>query len=354
MSLSKWKELADRKAKTGEMKRNLFDEITEEKIRSKITDQAIAKTFRLDRLDQIAEQTKPKPRRRIQIPRINREGGIDYAPEVDPYEDMDVERLLNLEDYVPPQAEKQIAKIPKKAPKYEIVPSFWQLCDPPPTYEDLFEEKEPLAIEGPPDDDEDDEFVDAEKGGDDDAEEEESEEEESEEGPNKILDELKIPNYNDVDKRLAEPEMTPARKRSYLTKIINDAEKKRQKITPNKSNATRNFKAGKISEQERDLIRERVGKIEREIKAYREHYKAQLKNIKGSGIRKKQKGRGAYFFNDAKEMLQKLTLIIAEMEAGNTSIKMRNVGQTILDALLHAKHLNKQQYGQLVKKYFAL
>ena len=53
-------------------------------------------------------------------------------------------------------------------------------------------------------------------------------------------------------------------------------------------------------------------------------------------------------------MLQKLTLIIAEMEAGNTSIKMRNMGQTILDALLHAKHLNKGQYGKLVKKYFAL
>ena len=109
MSLSKWKELAHSKAKTGEMKRNLFDKITEKKIRSKTTDQAITKTFRLDRLDQIAEQTKPKPRRRIQIPRINREGGIDYAPEVDPYEDMDVEGLLNLEDYVapgvPPQAE---------------------------------------------------------------------------------------------------------------------------------------------------------------------------------------------------------------------------------------------------------
>ena len=53
-------------------------------------------------------------------------------------------------------------------------------------------------------------------------------------------------------------------------------------------------------------------------------------------------------------MLQKLTLIIAEMEAGNTSIKMRNMGQTILDALFRSNHINKQQYGQLVKKYFAL
>ena len=42
----KWKELAAEKAKTGKMKQNLFDEITEEKIRSKTTDQAIAKTFR--------------------------------------------------------------------------------------------------------------------------------------------------------------------------------------------------------------------------------------------------------------------------------------------------------------------
>ena len=83
---------------------------------------------------------------------------------------MDVEGLLNLEDYVPPQTEKQIAKIPSKAPKYEMDPSFWQL-DPPP----LYEKKDPLAIEGPPDDDEDDEFVDAEEGeGDDDDDKEEA------------------------------------------------------------------------------------------------------------------------------------------------------------------------------------
>ena len=126
MSLSKWKKLAAEKTKTGEMKQNLFDKITTEKIRSKTTDEAIAKTFKLDRLDQIAEQTRPKARRgvRFQIPRINRDGGIDYAPEVDPYEDMDVEGLSNLEYYVAPEAERQIAKMPKEAPKYEVDPSF--------------------------------------------------------------------------------------------------------------------------------------------------------------------------------------------------------------------------------------
>ena len=339
MSLSKWKELADRKAKTGEMKRNLFDEITEEKIRSKSTDQAIAKTFRLDRLDQIAEQTKPKPRRRIQIPRINREGGIDYAPEVDPYEDMDVEGLLNLEDYVPPQAEKQIAKIPKKAPKYEMDPSFWQLSDPPPTYE----EKDPLAIEGPPDDDEDDEFVDAEEG--------EAEEGDAVEEANKILDELGLPNYYDVEMRLDEPEMTPTRQRNYLEKVLKDAETRRRQAVALKSNATIKFNQNKISAEERKRISDRSDKLQKEIKHYKKYHQSQFKSMKGSGL---QRGRGAYFFNDAKEMLQKLTLIIAEMEAGNTSIKMRNMGQTILDALLHANHINKGQYGKLVKKYFAL
>ena len=347
MSLSKWKELADRKAKTGQMKRNLFDEITKEKIRSKTTDQAIAKTFRLDRLDQIAEQTKPKPRRRIQIPRINREGGIDYAPEVDPYEDMDVEGLLNLEDYVPPQAEKQIAKIPKKAPKYEIDPGFWPLSDPPPTYEDVFEKKEPLAIEGPPD--EDDEFVDAEEGS-----EEELPDDYDDEEVNKILDQLDLPNYNDVEMRLAQPEMTATKQRSYLQKVLRDAETRRKTVTVRKSNATRAYNARKITAEQRNLIHKNVGKLEKEIRDYRKHYESKLYSIKGSGLWRGQRGRGAYFFNDAKEMLQKLTLIIAEMEAGNTSIKMRNMGQTILDALLHANHINKGQYGKLVKKYFAL
>ena len=320
------------------MKRNLFDEITEEKIRSKSTDQAIAKTFRLDRLDQIAEQTKPKPRRRIQIPRINREGGIDYAPEVDPYEDMDVEGLLNLEDYVPPQAEKQIAKIPKKAPKYQIDPSFWQLDDPPP----LYEEKDPLAIEGPPDDDDDDEFVDAEEGDDDGDVVEEA---------NKILDELGLPNYYDVEMRLDEPEMTATKQINYLQKVLKDADRRRRQALALKSNATKDEKAKRISQEQKEQIHNKSNKLQKEIKDYMKHYQSQLKSIKGSGL---QRGRGAYFFNDAKEMLQKLTLIIAEMEAGNTSIKMRNMGQTILDALLHANHINKGQYGKLVKKYFAL
>lgn len=47
MSLSKWKNLAESKTAVGEMKRNLFDEITAEQIRSKTTDEAITRTFKV-------------------------------------------------------------------------------------------------------------------------------------------------------------------------------------------------------------------------------------------------------------------------------------------------------------------
>ena len=47
MSLSKWKELADSKAKTGEMKRNLFDKITEEKTEEKVQRRQIKQLQRL-------------------------------------------------------------------------------------------------------------------------------------------------------------------------------------------------------------------------------------------------------------------------------------------------------------------
>ena len=44
--------------------------------------------------------------------------------------------------------------------------------------------------------------------------------------------------------------MTATRQSNYLQKVIKDAEKKRQRITPIKSNATIKYKVGKISKAE--------------------------------------------------------------------------------------------------------
>ena len=91
--------------------------------------------------------------------------------------------------------------------------------------------------------------------------------------------------------------------------------------------------------------------IRKEVRDYIKHYEFKMKSIKGSGL---QKERGVFFYQNAKELLEKLMVIIGEMEAGNTSIEMRNMGQTILDIPLKNKSMNKSQYQKLVKKYFPL
>ena len=92
MSLREWKKLEESKTKAGKMKNQLYNQITAERVKSKTSDAAITKSFRLD---EIIEGLKGKPQKKVpRIRQIKREdGGIDYAPEVDPYEDMDVEGL---------------------------------------------------------------------------------------------------------------------------------------------------------------------------------------------------------------------------------------------------------------------
>ena len=340
MSLSKWKELAQKRTETGKMKNQLYDEITEEKIKSKTSDQRITKSFTLDEIIEGLKAQKPKNRPQIRIcPAGKAEEEIDYAPEVDPYEDMDVEGLLDLEDYVAPQTEKQIAKMPEgPPPKYEMDPSFWNLegdesfPEEPPEYSAI--EEEPSAIEAP---------------------REEFEGEEDEREANKILDHLDLPNYDDVELRLAQPEMTATKQRNYLDKVIKDAERRRRQVIVFKANATKKFTKGEIDAAERDRIHQNSDRYRLELNDYIKQYRYKSKSTKGYGTKRGRgasTGRGVYFYNDAKELLEKLTLIIGEMVAGNTSVKMRNMGQTILDTLLRAKHINKSQYQKLVKKYF--
>ena len=72
--------------------------------------------------------------------------------------------------------------------------------------------------------------------------------------------------------------------------------------------------------------------------------------MKGSGIKKR--GGNIVFFNDIKQLLKKLELIVGEILAGNTSIEMRNTGVAILDMLLKTSNINKAQHEKLYKTYF--
>jgi len=223
------------------MKSQLYNQITAERVKSKTSDAAITKSFRLD---EIIEGLKGKPagprvRKRGPGIRPGEEEGIDYAPEVDPYEDMGVEGLLNLEDYVPPQGERQIAPKPPKYQKFQMDPNYWQLDPeepPPPLYEGLSIGEDNKAIEAPPEEEDilegEDDLIEA----------------------NKILDQLELSNYDDVQMRLDEPEMTATKQRNYLYKVVKDAEKRRRQVIAFKSAATKKFKKGEITAAERDRI----------------------------------------------------------------------------------------------------
>ena len=75
--------------------------------------------------------------------------------------------------------------------------------------------------------------------------------------------------------------------------------------------------------------------------------KIKPKQQKSSEIRR---GGNVVSFNDIKQLIKKLELIIGEIIAGNTSLEMRNTGVAILNMLLKTSTINKAQHEK--KKLF--
>ena len=202
MSLLKWKELAKSKSELGKKINYVHNAIKQHKIGEETSQESFGKLFKpvTSNLDDVIDSNlNLRMLQRRKRPPEKVEPGIDYMPEVDPYEDMDVEGLINFGDYVAPQQEKQL--VPK-----------------PPTYEesleDILEAKEIYVDpqELPPEYD-DDEEVDYAM--------------DDEDMTNNILDNIGIPNYENVDKILNQQEMNPTKTKAYLKKVINDAKFKR-------------------------------------------------------------------------------------------------------------------------------
>jgi len=119
MSLLKWKELVKEKSELGNKINYTRDTILQSDFGKQTSQASFKKVFetitaKLD--DVVASNLKIPLMRRRTKKKEAENGGLDYAPEVDPYEDKDVEGLINFGDYVPPEQEKQI--IPKP-PTYE-------------------------------------------------------------------------------------------------------------------------------------------------------------------------------------------------------------------------------------------
>ena len=277
-------------------------------------------TSKLD--DVVASNLGPLPRAKPARRKKAELEGIDYFPDVDPFEDMDVEGLFDETAPVSPQAEKQISAA---APK-----------GPPPTYEEIMKDS---GNGPPPEYEEDDPLEDLPPVG------------ETEEA-NELLTLLSILNYITVDTVLGSSEISATQKRNYLEKnILPDAIFRRNQLKGYKSSFTKKFKKGEITEEQKNWQHQRIDRSSQVLGEYIRHYKLKATQMKGSGLRRK-KGGTVRFFSNPKELFQKLEVIIGSILAGNTNVGIRNTGVGILDLLLKEGAINRSQHEKLFRKYF--
>ena len=327
MSLLKWKKLAKQKTELGNKINFVHDTILKNQLGEKISQESFQKAFKsiTTKLDDVAF-------RNLNIPRLTKKLGVpDYAVNIED-EDGGIPDY-GLDDFfdegLVPENEKQI--VPK-----------------PPTYEesleDVLEGKKPIYVDPqyfpekpqdmPPEYEEIDYALD------------------KEDSANLILDDLGLSNYDDIEKQLNQPEMTQKRIKRYIDKQLKDAEKKRHQLKGYKSQVSQAYNKGKIGEAQKTQDYKRIDNARAVLNQFIEYYGNKVKTMEGSGFKKR--GGNIVFFNDAKQLLKKLELIVGEILAGNTSIEMRNTGVAILDMLLKKSKINKAQHEKLYKTYFKI
>ena len=167
-----------------------------------------------------------------------------------------------------------------------------------------------------------------------------------------ILDDLGLSNYDDIEKQLERPEMPKKQIKPFLKKKVEAANHKRNQLKGRKSQVSQEYNKGKIGEAEKTLKYKKIDNERVVLNQYIKHYENKVKTMEGSGLKKR--GGNIVFFNDAKQLLKKLELIVREILAGNTSIEMRNTGVAILDMLLKTSKINKAQHEKLYKTYFKI
>ena len=321
MSLLKWKKLAKQKTELGNKINFVHDTILKNQLGEKTSQESFQKAFKpiTTKLDEVAF-------RNLNIPRLTKKRGEklgvpDYGIAL---EDEDIPDY-GLDDFF------DEGLVPEN--KKQIVPK-------PPTYEeslkDVLEGEKQIYVNPqdlPPEYEEDEEIDYA-------LDEEDS--------ANMILDELELSNYDDIEKQINQPEMTQRKIKKYVNKKLKDAEFKRNQLKGYKTNVSKDYNKGMISEAQKTLDYKRIDNARAVLNQYIKHYENKLKE--GSGLKKR--GGNIVFFNDVKQLLKKLELIVGEISAGNTSIEMRNTGVAILDMLLKTSKMNKAQHEKLYKTYF--
>ena len=325
MSLLEWKKLAKQKTELGNKINFVHDTILKNQLGEKTSQESFQKVFKpiTTKLDDVAF-------RNLNIPRLTKKRG----------------KKLGVPDY-------GIALEDEDIPDYGLDDFFdeglipeneMQIVSKPPTYEeslkDVLEGKKQTYVDPqdmPPEYEEDEEIDYA-------LDEEDS--------ANMILDDLELSNYDDIEKQINQPEMTQRKIKKYVNKKLKDAEHKRNQLKGRKTQVLLAYKKGDIGEAQKTIDFKRIDNARAVLNQYIKHYANKVKTMEGSGLKKR--GGNIVFFNDVKQLLKKLELIVGEILAGNTSIEMRNTGVAILDMLLKTSKINKAQHEKLYKTYFKI
>ena len=278
MSLLKWQEMAKSKSALGKKINFVHNAITQKKLGEETSQIGLEKMFKpiTAKLDDVIASNLAQPARRKKA----KPAEIDYFPEVDPFEEMDVEGLFD--ETVPAQKKKQIRPPP---PTYEEI--MKEVGEDPPAYEEI--EKE-VGEDSPAYEDEAPDYA-VEPG-------EEAEQSEAEEEANLVLNELDLTNYDDLEKTLNEPNISSARKAQYLNNLLTIATKKTNQLKGYKASFTKKFKRGEITEEQKQWQHQRADRGFQALKEYKNYLKKKLLHLKARESRSEaeSKKRAAELF----------------------------------------------------------
>ena len=331
MSLLKWKEMAEKRSKTGRDINTIRETLKQKKISDTMSDVEAEKLFKpitKELAQSRPQQPQPQPmKRRLEVPDYNIDEGI---PDL-------------FDEGVQPQSTKQLVPTSRKSVKQMIedleagkkklttVPEYY-LGDPPEYAEEYAEDE----------DEDEDEYGDPPEYVEDEIPDYEISEEDR---INETLDEFKLANYEDIEMQLRRDDMTGKARHSYLLKKIDAAVEIRRKFPGYKTQVTKQLNKGLISQAEAQLKRKTLDNTRKVLNDYIKYHRGKLKSIKGSGLK-------SVVFLNPKEALKKLELIVGSIGAGNNSIELRNTGVAILDILLRHFIINKRQYNKIYKNFF--
>ena len=337
MSLLKWQEIAKSKSALGNKINFVHNAVTQKKLGEETSHAEYEKMLKpvTSKLDNLAPNfilpPAPPPQKKPARKKVKLKK-IDYYPEVDPFEEMDVEGLFDDDEAVSPEAEKQIhspSQISADPPTYEEIMQEVGDDDDPPEYEENDDNFSGYTMKSY----------------------DEEEEEEAIEMLNEHLADLNILSYTTVEAVLGSSNMSATRKRNFLEKsVIPVANHRRNQLKGYKASIAKKFKKGKITEEVKNLEEQRIDGSFQILNEYIKHYKRKTKQM-GSGLKRK-KGGAISFFSNPKDLLQKLEVIIGSIVAGNTNVDIKNTGVGILDFLLKEGVINKFQHEKIFRSYF--